>query len=167
MSFLVNNLLIGETVAYRTKLHWKLYIVPSLIDLFLLLPLTYFALLSQRKWLALLPLILMAIAYVPAALKRFSSEFAVTNKRVLFKVGVLNTRSFELLLSKVEGIAVNQGILGKILNYGDIVVTGSGGTQEPFRDIQNPLRFRNALQSVTDSPTANFSNTPVTKATTG
>jgi hypothetical protein len=69
------------------------------------------------------------------------------------KVGALTTRSYELLLSKVEGIAVNQRLLGKVFGYGNIVVTGSGGTQEPFADIQKPLEFRHAVQAVTDSQT--------------
>jgi uncharacterized membrane protein YdbT with pleckstrin-like domain len=95
----------------------------------------------------------IALAFLPAYLKRTTSEFAVTNKRVIMKVGVLSTRSYELLLSKVEGIAVTQRLLGKLLNYGNIVVTGSGGTQEPFSDIQDPLQFRHAVQAVTDLQT--------------
>jgi uncharacterized membrane protein YdbT with pleckstrin-like domain len=97
------------------------------------------------------PLILIGAICVPSYLRRMSSEFAVTNKRVIMKTGVLNTRSFELLLSKIEAIAVNQELLGKLLDFGDIVVTGSGGTQEHFSDIQDPMQFRNAVQSVTDA----------------
>jgi hypothetical protein len=154
MSYIASTLLHGEAVAYRTRLHWKLYAVPALVTVFLLAPLTYWALRSDIKWLALVPVLAMVALLLPAWLRRVSSEFAVTNKRVLMKVGVLHTRSFELLLSKVEGIAVNQRLLGKVFNYGDIVVTGSGGTQESFADIQNPLQFRHALQSVADSQIA-------------
>jgi membrane protein YdbS with pleckstrin-like domain len=151
MSYVSKNLLNGETVAYRTKLHWKLFLAPILISALILMPLTLFALRSQSKWLALIPLALIVAVFFPAYLRRVSSEFAVTNKRVIMKVGVLTTRSFELLLPKVEGIAVNQGVFGKVFDYGDIVVTGSGGTQEPFTDIQGPLQFRHAVQAVTDS----------------
>lgn len=150
MSYVAKNLLNDERIAYRTKLHWKLYVLPTVIAVFILLPLTYFALQSQTKWLAIIPLALAAIVFLPASLKRMSSEFAVTNKRVLMKVGVLNTRSVELLLGKVEAIAVNQRVFGKLFNYGDIVVTGSGGTHEPFAGIQDPLKFRNAVQAVSD-----------------
>lgn len=151
MSYVAKNLLNDERIAYRTKLHWKLYVLPTVIAVFILLPLAYFALQSQLQWWwALLPLALIAVVYLPASLKRMSSEFAVTNKRVLMKVGVLNTRSVELLLGKVEAIAVNQRVWGKMLNYGDIVVTGSGGTHEPFAGIQDPLKFRNAVQAVSD-----------------
>jgi hypothetical protein len=154
MSYVTKNLLQGEFIAFTTKLHWKLFIVPVLIVCIVLLPLAYLALRSDSKPLVLLPLMLVVIALFPAYLQRFSSEFAVTNKRVIMKVGVLTTRSYELLLSKVEGIAVNQPLLGKLLGYGSIVVTGSGGTQEPFANIQGPLEFRRAVQSVTDLQTS-------------
>jgi uncharacterized membrane protein YdbT with pleckstrin-like domain len=67
----------------------------------------------------------------------------------MMKVGVFATRSIELLLNKIEAIAVNQSLLGRIFGYGDIAVTGSGGTRETFSRIQGPLEFRRAVQSVT------------------
>ena len=67
------------------------------------------------------------------------------------KVGILSTRSTELFLNKIEAIAVHQSLAGRILHYGDIVVTGSGGTHETFHDIQSPLSFRRAVQTVTDT----------------
>jgi uncharacterized membrane protein YdbT with pleckstrin-like domain len=76
-----------------------------------------------------------------------SSEFAVTNKRVIIKVGILRRRTVEMLNTKVEAIAVNQGIIGRILGYGNIVVTGTGGTNEPFNGISSPLEFRRAVQA--------------------
>jgi uncharacterized membrane protein YdbT with pleckstrin-like domain len=93
------------------------------------------------------PLLLAAI------IKRQSSDFAVTNKRVMMKVGVFSTRSVEILLNKIEAIAVHQSLGGRIFGYGDIVVTGSGGTEEAFSNIQAPLELRRAVQSVTDAGT--------------
>jgi uncharacterized membrane protein YdbT with pleckstrin-like domain len=55
------------------------------------------------------------------------------------------------LLNKIEAIAVNQSFIGRTFGYGDIVVTGSGGTREAFSHIQGPLAFRRAVQSVTDT----------------
>jgi uncharacterized membrane protein YdbT with pleckstrin-like domain len=72
----------------------------------------------------------------------------------MMKVGVFNNRSIELVLNKVEAIAVNQSLMGRIFGYGDIVVTGSGGTKESFSHIQGPLAFRRAVQSVTDTQAA-------------
>ena len=76
-----------------------------------------------------------------------SRDFAVTNKRVMMKVGVFNSRSVELLLNKIEAIAVNQSLVGRMFGYEDIEVTGSGGTEEEFANIQAPLELRLAVQS--------------------
>jgi len=55
----------------------------------------------------------------------------------------------ELLLPKIEGITVSQSLMGRMFGFGEIVVTGSGGTQEPFDNIQSPLDFRQAVQAAT------------------
>ena len=147
MSFVDKHLLPGETVTYRTRLHWKSYVAPILIALFFFLPLTVIALRSEMRILAVLPLALAIVMLVVARVRRLSSEFAVTDRRIIIKVGVLTTRSIELLLPKVEAITVNQSLGGRIFGYGDIVVTGSGGTKEPFTGIQAPLDFRQAVQA--------------------
>jgi uncharacterized membrane protein YdbT with pleckstrin-like domain len=151
MSYIDGNLLAGEQVVYRTRLHWALFIVPVLFTAVVLLPIAWF--LANGTWssYAWIPLALGLVVLLAALIKRQSSDFAVTNKRVMMKVGVFSTRSVELLLNKIEAIAVNQSFMGRILGYGDIVVTGSGGTREAFSHIQRPLEFRRAVQSVTDT----------------
>ncbi|MEO6929045.1 MAG: PH domain-containing protein [Casimicrobiaceae bacterium] len=150
MSYIDSNLLAGEEVVYRTRLHWLLFMAPVLVTVFVLLPAAW--LLSQGSWssFAWVPLALGACILLAAFIKRQSSDFAVTNKRVMMKVGVFSTRSIELLLNKIEAITVNQNFMGRIFGYGDIVVTGSGGTREAFSHIEGPLEFRRAVQSVTD-----------------
>ena len=151
MSYVDGHLLPGETVAFRTRMHWKVYVGPLLLSLLIAIPLIIWAFKSDNKALAPLPLILIPIVLLPAWVRRRSSEFAVTNKRVIAKVGVMQTRSVELLLGKVEGIAVNQGMSGKIFGFGEVVITGSGGTKEEFAGIQAPLDFRQAVQAATDA----------------
>lgn len=153
MSYIDGNLLAGEQVVFRTRLHWKLLIGPVLFTLVTLLPAAWFLLQNTWNNWALLPPALGLLLLLAAIVKRQSSDFAVTNKRVMMKTGVFSTRSVELLLSKVEAIAVNQSLGGRMFDYGDIVVTGSGGTEERFSDIQSPLELRRAVQSVTDSQT--------------
>jgi uncharacterized membrane protein YdbT with pleckstrin-like domain len=104
---------------------------------------------SGYKHLELLMLIPAVLFILNAYITRRSSEFAVTNRRVIMKAGVIQTRSLEILLNKVEALAVNQTILGKMLNYGDIIITGSGGTKEFYGGIQDPLAFRRAVQEET------------------
>jgi uncharacterized membrane protein YdbT with pleckstrin-like domain len=151
MSYVDQHLLPGETVTFRTTLHWKLYLGAAALSVFVFLPLGIWALSSERKVLALAPLALALIALGAAYVRQRSSEFAVTNKRVVMKTGVLQTRSVELLLVKIEGIVVNQGLGGKLFGYGDLVVTGTGGTKELFTGIGAPFEFRRAVQAATDS----------------
>jgi uncharacterized membrane protein YdbT with pleckstrin-like domain len=150
MSYIDGNLLAGEQVVFRTRLHWKLLVWPLLFALatVLLMP----ALLWQGYWnnLALIAPGVGLLVLLAAIIRRQSSDFAVTNKRVMMKLGVFSTRSVEILLSKIEAIAVHQSLLGRMFDYGDIVVTGTGGTEESFSNIQGPLELRRAVQSVTD-----------------
>jgi uncharacterized membrane protein YdbT with pleckstrin-like domain len=154
MSYIDSNLVAGERVVYRTRLHWLLFLTPVLFTAVVLLPIAWLlwnGSWSRYTWIPLaIGLLLLLITFV----KRHSSDFAVTNRRVMMKVGVLSTRSVELMLNKVESIVVNQGFLGRIFGYGDIIITGSGGTHEPFAFIQGPLEFRRAVQSASDTSTA-------------
>jgi len=150
MGYIDRHLLPGEQVTYRTRLHWKIYLGPGLLVLLVLLPLTILALSTDKAWLGILPAVLAVGVLLVAFVRRRTSEFAVTNKRVILKLGVLNTRSVELLLSKVEGVTVTQSLTGRLFGFGGIVVTGSGGTQEPFSSIQAPLELRQAVQAATE-----------------
>jgi uncharacterized membrane protein YdbT with pleckstrin-like domain len=151
MTYLDRHLLGGETVRFRTRLHWKVFVIPVLLTLVVCGPLIIWALLSDRKLLALIPASLALVILTGTHLYRVSSEFAVTNRRVVVKTGLLNTRSIELLLPKIEAIEVTQSLMGRIFGYGDIIVTGSGGTDNTFDDIQRPLLFRQAVQAAAES----------------
>jgi len=151
MSYIDGNLLAGERIVYRTRLYWLLFLGPIALLALLTVPIVW--LIATQNWsnLAWLPIAIVSLILLVAIVKWLTSDFAVTNKRVVMKVGVFSTRSIELLLSKIEGIAVHQSILGRIFSYGDIVLTGSGGTHESFTNIQSPLTFRRAVQSVADA----------------
>ena len=79
-------------------------------------------------------------------LKRNATEMAVTDRRVVVKVGVAARRTFELLLSKVESIGVEETVMGRILGYGTVIVRGTGGTPEPFDRVAHPIEFRKQVQ---------------------
>ncbi len=149
MSYIDSHLLPGEVVQYRTKLHWKIFVVPVLVSI-VMVALALWAISAERRILAIPPVAVAVIVLFVAWIRRHSSEFAVTSKRVIIKLGVTTTKSMELLLSKIEGIAVSQSLGGRMFGFGEIVVTGSGGTQERFNNIQSPLDFRQAVQAATD-----------------
>ena len=145
MSYIDQHLMSGEKIVHRTQLHWVVF----------LWPIIWFAV---AIWLFSMGgesavffggVILLFIA-LPMLLNAFvarrTSEFAVTNKRILIKTGLISRHSLETLLNKVEGIGVGQGILGRILDYGTIVVSGTGGSKEPFRRIAHPMQFHRQVQ---------------------
>lgn len=149
MRYVEANLLNGETVEHVSHLHWKVYIAPLFLAV-CLFTIGIVVLVSKYTIFGLILFIFSSLlAYTPYLIVN-NSEFAVTNKRVIIKLGILKTRSLELFLSKIEGITVNQGVFGNMFNFGDIIITGSGGTKEMFSGIQSPLDFRKAVQQATD-----------------
>jgi uncharacterized membrane protein YdbT with pleckstrin-like domain len=145
MGYVDRRLTTGESVLYHARLHWVIFIAPALIAL---LGLVAIAIGGDELGLVGAALLFVAVALAMSRwIVRSTSEFAVTNRRVLIKVGVLSRHSVELLLTKVEGIGVDQDLWGRLLDYGTVVVSGTGGTREAFAKIADPLRFRTEVQS--------------------
>src|SRR5439155_24609019 len=76
---------------------------------------------------------------------RWTTETDVTNFRIVHKTGFIKRRTFEMSLDKVESVDVNQSILGRILNYGDVTILGVGEGKETISTIASPLDFRNHI----------------------
>ena len=77
--------------------------------------------------------------------QRWTTETDVTNFRVVHKTGFIKPRTFEMSLDKVESVDVNQSILGRIMNYGDVTIMGVGEGKETINTIASPLAFRNSI----------------------
>ena len=142
MGYVEQNLMPGEEVTYRATLHWIIYVVPVLLGVLGLI-----LLLSSVVGFGVALLVVSGFFALSRWITARTSEFAVTNKRVIIKVGLIRRHTLELLLSKVESIGVDQGIIGRIVGYGSIVVIGTGGTKEPFKNIAAPLEFRKQVQA--------------------
>lgn len=81
----------------------------------------------------------------------FTTEFAVTNRRVIAKRGLIRRHTLEMLLAKVESVGVGQDILGRLLDYGTVTVIGTGGTRERFYPIVSPLKLRMKINQIIES----------------
>jgi uncharacterized membrane protein YdbT with pleckstrin-like domain len=86
-----------------------------------------------------------------ALIRRASTEIVVTTRRVLIKTGILERRTIELLLSKIESVDVTESVSGRMLGFGRVVLRGTGGTPETFERVANPLEFRRQVQSQVDA----------------
>jgi len=139
MSYIDQNLTAGEQVVYQAKLHWAIFISPAIFTLIGL------GIMAQGRGMAIIGFIIVLIGLlraISAATTYLTTEFAVTNRRVIGKIGLIRRQSLEVLLSKVESISVDQSIMGRLFGYGTIVVSGSGGTRNRFPSIADPLTLR-------------------------
>jgi len=143
MGYIDKNLMKGEKIVYQSRLHWAVFIWPVI---FLIVGVLFVAAGNVSVVVGILFIIAAMLIGLSSLINYYTSEFGVTSKRVLVKVGFIRRHSFELLLAKVEGIGVVQGVLGRILGYGTIIVTGTGGSKEPFSMIDTPFEFRKHVQ---------------------
>jgi len=158
MRYIDRNLTAGEVVVYETRLHWIVMlrsIIQAVIAVLLAGGILYYAFTSTgapddqlhlMEGGAAVLVIIAVILLVAGATRRNATEMAVTNHRVIVKVGLVGRRTVELLLSKIESIEVQETGLGRMLGYGTIVLVGTGGTPEPFNRVAHPLEFRSKVQ---------------------
>ena len=133
-SYVESALTKGEQVVYQGKVSiWSL--APLLLLGFIFLA---FYGLGLLFWAA-------------AAIRYLTTELAITNKRVIAKFGLISRSTIEINLQKIESIQVNQGIFGRIFNFGSIVVSGTGNPQAPIPGISSPLQFRRAFVDTQES----------------
>jgi uncharacterized membrane protein YdbT with pleckstrin-like domain len=148
VSYLDDHLLAGEQIVYRARLHWTTFLTSIVVVLLGIGLAILLQVVEPAYTLAGAALVGVGLLLaIGPAIRYLSSEFAVTDKRVLGKVGFIERESDETLLSKIEAIAVDQGVIGRILGFGTVTITGTGGTQEPFPRISDPLEFRRQIQN--------------------
>jgi uncharacterized membrane protein YdbT with pleckstrin-like domain len=141
----------GEKVLYSTNVHWIFYL-PAIGAWIVAVAF----LLVSRMFVTETPMLLcLSLAVISALVAlywmlgawfyRWTTETDVTNLRVVHKTGFIKRRTFEMALDKVESVDVNQTILGRILNYGDVTINGVGEGRETIRTIASPLAFRSSI----------------------
>jgi uncharacterized membrane protein YdbT with pleckstrin-like domain len=152
MSYVENNLIPGETLIYRTGVHWSVLFWPFLLAVVVIAGgIVCYLQDFVGKVEAGTFLIAAALVFaLYAVIKRASTEIAVTDRRVIIKTGMASRRSLELMLSKVESIGIDETVMGRMLGYGTVVIHGTGGTPEPFRKIAHPSEFRQRVQEQID-----------------
>ena len=162
MSYIDDTLLENETCCYRVKPHWIVFglsvtlLVFSMVVYFNIIPVFDPIAAINLKGFSLLEwltggLILLAVYQgLVAWLMRKSAEYGITDKRILLKKGFIQRDTVELFLDKIEAINIDQTILGRILDYGTVVIVGTGGSRDPFGYVPNPLLFRKKIQQQID-----------------
>ena len=146
-TYIQNTLQINERVLIAPKLHWAVY-----FDIYFQLSLLYILACQgldvfiaydidyrnffERSQMYIGLAVLVRIVYL--IIHYYSIEMAVTNYRVVCKIGVFNIKTEELANDRIESVSVRQTILGRILNYGDIFFSGTGTSKLVFKKVYAP-----------------------------
>lgn len=158
MRYLQSVLQPGETVLYECKISWTTYlpgllVLVAAIVVFFLIDLVFP---SNGQVAVVAGLVVFAGGLVMLALawfERWTTEIAITNRRIILKRGFIRRDTAEMHMDKVESVDVNQSLLGRILDYGDVTVRGTGAGLETLRLIDAPLAFRNHVKTHDAAPT--------------
>ena len=134
MSYTNTSLASGEHIIRLTSVTWWITIKWTLVGV-LLAPFTMS-----------LTLIIPVISFID----RYFTEYAVTSQGVLVKRGIIRRKVSRLSVKKIEGVDLRQTILGRIFNYGTIVVRGTGSDAVVFYMVPSPLRFQGLINDQID-----------------
>ena len=133
MSYIDESLSSGEKVVALFKLHW-------------------FARVPMALWIILsiptLGLTLLIALYEFVRLRNI--EQGVTNKRVIFKTGIISRKTSEMTLKSIETVEIDQGVLGRLFDFGDIKVTGRGLSDVVFKGLAVPMSAKRQIESVSN-----------------
>ena len=155
MSYVDDNLAAGEQVLHRAKLHWGIFVGPAILLFigFIIAIAVGAGVGGGGAFLALVILLLFAIPTIRTLVVYLTTEFAVTSRRVITKRGFIKRQTLELNHNRVEGLALDQGVIARIFNAGTITVNGTGGTGQKIPFIIRPMEFRrNALEVIDATP---------------
>lgn len=135
MSFIEESLSSGEQIVGRFRLHW-------------------FSRIPMAIWIVL-GLVTFGITWVAAIyefLRLRGIEQGVTNKRVIFKTGIISRKSEEMKLASIETVEIDQGVMGRMFNFGDVKITGRGISDLVFKGISDPMSVKRQIESVSHPP---------------
>jgi uncharacterized membrane protein YdbT with pleckstrin-like domain len=136
VSYIDESLVEGETLIHRARVSWWSQFPLVLLGIVTLV--------------VAVGLIFLAMAWIRVR----STELAITNRRVIAKSGFIRRHTVEINLDKVEALKVEQGVMGRILNFGTVFISGAGTSVAPIPNIADPLVFRRKFMEATNRPLA-------------
>ena len=138
----------NEQVVLEAQLHPIMFVSPCLLAVLAI----GFLFIGDLDWMwrFILMLAVWFGAFVWAVSIHGGKQYVLTTRRLIFKRGIVRRRSFELLLRKCEGIQIEQSIMGRILNYGSVLVT-TGEATNRYDHIKNPLKFSTCINQQIDN----------------
>ena len=153
MSYVQRVLQPGEVVRHTATAHWIVYWPGALCMVAALATVAWAGFLpgDWAKWVGWLAALLSVVGIVLLVREWFgwwTTEVAVTNLRVIYKTGLIKRTTNEMNMDKVESVKVDQSILGRLLDYGTVTITGTGAGLEALPSVAQPIELRNSITGV-------------------
>ena len=144
----------NENVVHSGSLHWIIFAKPIIYFMVgiicIIIAMIYSdAVAATGVFISILSFLAFFISVPVVSINMATTEIAITNKRVIYKEGLIRRDTAELNHGKIESIDIRQSVLGRILDYGDILVVGTGGTSIRILRLAAPLSFRKRCVQVT------------------
>jgi uncharacterized membrane protein YdbT with pleckstrin-like domain len=142
----------GEQVRHISSIHWIVY-WPGVAVALLAVVAYWFS--ETRLLTGFWRYTTYALALVAVVLliqqwfQWWVTEIAVTNRRVIYKKGLIRRQTNEMNMDKVESVQIDQSILGRMLDYGNVTILGTGEGFETLRTIASPIELRNSITGTT------------------
>ena len=146
MSYVKGTLSQGEEIKEKVKLHWYNYLRSFFLGLILLFILIVYIAVPIKEVIYVFLFVLVCLLY--DILTLYTMEMVVTNKRVVYRKGIISIKTEELKTEKIEAIEIKQTILGRILGYGNICFAGLGVSKVEFKGIDNPWVVKSRIESI-------------------
>jgi uncharacterized membrane protein YdbT with pleckstrin-like domain len=152
MSYVQRVLQPGEQVRHISSIHWIVY-WPGVAVALLAVVAYWFS--ETRLLTGFWRYTTYALALVAVVLliqqwfQWWVTEIAVTNRRVIYKKGLIRRQTNEMNMDKVESVRIDQSILGRMLDYGNVTILGTGEGFETLRTIASPIELRNSITGTT------------------
>ena len=160
-NYVDNNLRKDEHVVVRAKISWLTLVMPVIWCV--LVWVGYFMLVSklggkdqsgsangeqmksEAKTILLVALLISFIPLIKQLLINVTTHLAITNKRIVGKVGILRVDTIDFPIEKVDNVTYNAGIFGNLFKYYTLQITGTSGDKKELKMVANAQAFKNAV----------------------
>jgi uncharacterized membrane protein YdbT with pleckstrin-like domain len=141
----MNENLTDKNIVYFTRLHWIIFFWPLLALVGALAIASYVPQLREVGY----GLIVFSLAWMFMTwVTYYFSSLTIKTNQVILRTGVVVRQTIDIPLSKIEAIDIRQSILGSILRYGMVCITGTGGTRRVINYLNNPLTCRRYIEQL-------------------
>lgn len=154
MKYIQKNLMPNEKILYKAQVSPFIFLAPTTAFIaaiiFIIISLTTKE--TFIKWIFVILAIMFFLETIGLGIKAtiiiLVTELAITNRRIIAKTGLIHQNTLEILLPKIESVNIYQNILGKLINFGNVTITGTGGTKGTFKAIIDPEKVRTKINQI-------------------